>query len=161
MSAKPITPDFYERLLALGAAVLLVAVLVALAKGHPTWGQVPWQVWPHLVTILIALALTPVMLLRRRGDATHRLLGKIWVAAMFCTALLSFNLREINNGQFSPIHLLSAFTVVMAPLLWWFAATHRVAQHRRAVRGMVTGALLIAGFFTFPFNRLLGQWLFG
>ena len=28
------------------------------------------------------------------------------------------------------------------------------------VRGLVIGALLIAGFFTFPFNRLLGSWLF-
>jgi uncharacterized membrane protein len=161
MSPKPITPDFYERLLAFASLVLLAAVLTALAKGYPTWGQVPWQVWPHLVTILIALALTPVMLLRRRGDATHRLLGKIWVVAMILTAALSFNLREINHGQFSPIHLLSVFTLVMAPLAWWFARTHRIAQHRRSVRGLVTGALLVAGFFTFPFNRLLGQWLFG
>jgi uncharacterized membrane protein len=29
------------------------------------------------------------------------------------------------------------------------------------VRGMVTGALLVAGFFTFPFGRMLGAWLFG
>jgi uncharacterized membrane protein len=43
----------------------------------------------------------------------------------------------------------------------WAARTHRYAAHRRAVRGMVTGALLIAGFFTFPFGRLLGHWLFG
>jgi uncharacterized membrane protein len=35
-----------------------------------------------------------------------------------------------------------------------------VKRHRRSVRAMVTGALLIAGFFTFPFNRLLGHWLF-
>jgi uncharacterized membrane protein len=160
MNAKPITPDLYERLLAVASMVLLAAVLAALAKGYPTWGQVPWQVWPHLVTVLIALALTPMMLLRRRGDSTHRLLGKIWVASMFLTALLSFNVRVINPGQFSLIHLLSAFTVVMAPLAWWFAKTHRIAQHRRAIRGLVTGALLVAGFFTFPFNRLLGQWLF-
>ena len=25
----------------------------------------------------------------------------------------------------------------------------------------ITGALLVAGFFTFPFDRLLGHWLFG
>jgi hypothetical protein len=25
---------------------------------------------------------------------------------------------------------------------------------------LATGALLIAGFFTFPFDRLLGHWLF-
>jgi uncharacterized membrane protein len=35
------------------------------------------------------------------------------------------------------------------------------ARHRRGIRAMVLGALLIAGFFTFPFDRLLGRWLFG
>jgi len=49
---------------------------------------------------------------------------------------------------------------VAAPLIWWTARTHRVAAHRRQVRGMVTGALLVAGFFTLPFGRLLGRWLF-
>lgn len=161
MYAKPITPDLYERLLAFGAIVLLVAVLAALGRGYPTWGQVPWQIWPHLLTILIALALTPIMLLRRRGDPAHRLLGKVWIVSMILTAALSFNIRVINPGHFSAIHLLSIFTLVMAPLAWWFAHTHRIANHRRAVRGLVTGALLVAGFFTFPFNRLLGQWLFG
>ena len=46
-------------------------------------------------------------------------------------------------------------------LLWYAARTHKVALHRGSVRGMVTGALLIAGFFTFPFGRLLGRWLVG
>jgi uncharacterized membrane protein len=119
------------------------------------------MVWRGLLTILVALALTPVMLLGRRGDARHRLLGRIWVVAMLATALLSFGLTTINPGHFSWIHLLSAWTVIQAPIIWWSAATHRVTLHRRSVRGMVTGALLIAGVFTFPFNRLMGQWLFG
>ena len=59
------------------------------------------------------------------------------------------------------IHIISAVTLVLVPRLVWTARHHRVAQHRRAVRGLVTGALLIAGFFTFPFDRLLGHWLFG
>ncbi|HEX8300663.1 hypothetical protein [Sphingomonas sp.] len=159
--AKPISADTFERILALGALLLLAAALTALARGYSEWGRVPWQVWPHLGTILIALALTPVMLLRRRGDRKHRLLGRIWVIAMLATALLSFNLRLINRGDFSLIHLLSAWTLIQAPLIWWSARTHRVTLHRRTVRGMVTGALLIAGFFTFPFDRLLGHWLFG
>jgi uncharacterized membrane protein len=155
-----LAPSTYERILSVGAVTLLVAVVVALAKGFPDWPRVPWQVWPHLVTIMIALVLTPVMLLRRRGDARHRLLGRIWAASTFLTAALSFNLRGINDGQFSLIHLLSAFTLVQVPLLWWSARTHRVATHRRIVLGLVTGALLVAGFFTFPFGRLLGSWLF-
>ncbi|RYD55903.1 MAG: hypothetical protein EOP60_05555 [Sphingomonadales bacterium] len=158
---KPLAPDTFERVLAAAAALLLAAVFVALAKGYQEWSQVPWQVWPHLVTIVLALALTPVMLLRRRGDRPHRLLGTLWVVAMIATAALSFNLRVINTGQFSLIHLLSAWTLIQAPLIWWSARTHRVTMHRRTVRGMVLGALLIAGFFTFPFDRLMGHWLFG
>jgi uncharacterized membrane protein len=157
----PFAPDLFERILAIAATILLAAVIAALAKGYREWPLVPWQVWPHLVTVMAALALTPVMLLRRRGDPLHRALGRAWAASMVLTASLSFNLREINDGQFSIIHLLAVWTLIQAPLIWWSAHTHRVATHRRAVRGMVTGALLIAGFFTFPFNRLLGHWLFG
>lgn len=156
--AKPLTPDTFERALAFGSVALLLAVAAALFRGRAEWGRVPWQVWPHLATIVVALALTPTMLLRRRGDARHRSLGKLWVAAMLLTALLSFNLR--TSGHLSVIHILSAWTLIQAPLIWWSARTHNVAKHRGLVRGMVFGALLIAGFFTFPFDRLLGHWLF-
>jgi len=153
--------DTYDRLLAAGAALLLVIVLVALARGHAHWGAVPALVWAHLATIVIALALTPPMLLRRRGDARHRRLGRVWMLTMIGTAALSFGVRVTHPGHFSMVHLLSLFTLLMAPWAWWLAATHRIAAHRRAVRGLVTGALLIAGFFTLPFGRMLGRWLFG
>src|SRR6187549_2005881 len=104
----------------------LAAVLVALARGYPHWGAVPPLVWAHLATILPALALTPVMLLRPRGDRPHRLLGKIWVAAMLLTAILSFGVRESRHGGLSVIHLISAYVIVVAPLIWWNARNHRV-----------------------------------
>lgn len=153
--------DAYERGLALGAILLLAVVLVALARGHAHWHAVPGVVWAHLATILVALALTPVMLLRPRGDARHRLLGKIWVAAMFLTAAISFWVRTSHPGHFSVIHILSLYVLIAAPMVWWTARTRRLAAHRGQVRGMVTGALVIAGFFTLPFGRLLGSWLFG
>lgn len=157
----PLAPDTYERILAFGAIVLFAAVMAALFKGRAEWPLVPFVVWPHLATVMLATGLTPVMLLRRRGDRPHRLLGTLWVVSMIATAALSFNLRLINDGGFSLIHLLSVFTLITAPLIWWSARTHNLRVHRRAVRGMVTGALLVAGFFTFPFDRLLGHWLFG
>ena len=80
---------------------------------------------------------------------------------MVFTALISLSIRQVNDGQFSLIHLLSLLTLVLVPLLIWEARRHKVASHRSWVRGLVTGALLIAGFFTFPFGRMLGDWLFG
>ncbi len=141
--------------------ILFGFVIAALIRGYPHWAQVPPMVWAHLLTIMVALGLTPVMLLRRRGDALHRRLGTVWVLAMILTALLSFAVRNANHGNFSYIHILSAWVLIQVPIIWWSARTHRIRQHRSSVRGMVTGALLIAGFFTFPFNRMLGQFLFG
>jgi uncharacterized membrane protein len=122
---------------------------------------VPTVVWAHIATIFVAVALTPIMLLRRRGDRVHRALGWLWAVSLAMTALLTFGIRGINQGSFSLIHILSAWTLVQVPLLVWHARRHNHAKHRAAVRGIVTGALLIAGFFTFPFDRLMGEWLFG
>lgn len=140
---------------------LLAAVVIALARGTAEWNRVPALAWAHLLTIIVALALTPVILLRRRGDRRHRRLGTVWVAAMIATAAISLFVHVSGSGRFSPIHILSVWTLIQVPIIWWSARTHNVARHRGSVRGMVIGALLIAGFFTFPFNRPLGHWLMG
>ena len=160
-SAARLAPDRIDRILSAAAILLFAAAVTAIARGSADWARVPGVIWLHLATVLLATALTPVMLLRRRGDARHRLLGTIWVLAMLSTAIVSLFVHVSGPGRFSVIHLLSLWTLVQVPLIWWTARTHRVARHRRAVHGMVIGALLIAGFFTFPFHRLLGTWLFG
>ena len=157
----PNTPETFDKVLAAAAVLLLVAVLAALARGFGEWQRLPAVVWAHIATILVALVLTPFMLLRKRGDRPHRVLGWTWASALFLTALISFWVRTINPGGFSFIHLLSLLTIVQVPLIVLYARRHDWKRHRTAVRGMVTGALLIAGFFTFPFGRLMGNWLFG
>ena len=154
-------PDLYDRILTVAALALLAAVGTAVWKGRAEWGEVPTIIWAHIATIVVALVLTPVMLLRRRGDRLHRRLGWIWATAMATTAAATFGIRGLNQGSLSLIHILSAWTLIQVPLIVWAARTHNVARHRNAVRGMVTGALIIAGIFTFPFDRLMGHWLFG
>jgi len=156
-----LAPAPVDYALAAGAIVILVGVAAAVARGQSEWATIPWSVWVHLATISGALVLTPVMLLRRRGDRLHRLLGRLWIVLMLTTAAISFGIRGINHGGLSPIHLLSAFVIIQAPLAGWYAYKHDIRRHRRVVRGMIGGALLIAGGFTFPFGRLLGHWFFG
>ena len=161
ITPQQLIPDWFDRILCAGAVILLAALCIAVIRGQDDWIKIPYTVWFHLTTIAVALVLTPVMLLRKRGDRWHRKLGWVWVLSLLATAIVSFDIRLINRGGLSIIHLLSAWTLIQCAVIVWSARTHNVAKHRRAVRGMVFGALLIAGFFTFPFNRLLGEWLFG
>lgn len=158
---SPLAPDGYERALAFGAILLLGATLLAVARGFGRWGDMPPLVWAHLLTVGTALALTPALFLRARGDRIHRTLGWIWATAMFATALVSFGIRELRDGALSPIHILSAIVVLSIPALVLTARAHRHAPHRRIARGITTGGLLIAGVLTFPGGRQLGNWLLG
>ncbi len=81
--------------------------------------------------------------------------------SLFATAALSFGIRGINAGDLSFIHVFSVVTIVFVPLLVLAARRHRIARHRRTVRGLVTGALLTAGYFTLLPSRDLGGWLWG
>ncbi|MDE8650719.1 DUF2306 domain-containing protein [Novosphingobium album (ex Liu et al. 2023)] len=163
MTGKPVSlmPDRIEKVIGVLALVLLGFVVTAVAKGSADWGKLPWELWLHLATMALTLALTPAILWMRRGTLRHRVAGYAWVTALAVTALVSFRLRFTNHGGFSVIHLLSVITLVLLPALVLAARRHNHALHKRLVRGLCLGALLTAGFFTFPFHRLLGRWLFG
>ena len=157
-----------NEVLAAASAVLAITAIAAIVRGQADWGRVPPLVWLHLGSILLATLMTPVMLLRRKGDRDHRRLGYVWVAAMALTAATSlcFNTRVpsglgVFTGDFSFIHILSVWVLIQVPVIVIRARAHDRMRHERAVRGMVLGALLVAGFFTFPFNRMLGAWLLG
>ena len=156
-----LTPDRTERVLGWLSLALLAAALAALARGYSRWAMVDLAIWLHLATVLVALALTPVMLWQPRGTRRHRRLGYVWVTAMAISALNSFWITDTNPGHFSAIHLLSAFTAVQAPRIVLTARAKDHARHRKSVRALVIGGLLTAGALTFPFHRLLGRWLLG
>ena len=156
-----LAPDRTERVLGWLSLALLTAALAAIARGHAGWSAISFAIWLHLATVLVALTLTPVMLWQPRGTRRHRKLGYVWVGAMVVSALDSFWITETNHGQFSAIHLLSAFTAIQAPQIVLTARARKHDSHRRAVRALVIGGLLTAGSLTFPFHRLLGRWLLG
>ena len=153
--------DIVDKVLALAGALLILAVLVALLRGFEHWGQLSPVIWAHLATVVLALAMAPVQLLRRKGDLVHRVIGRIWALLLFGTALISFDIRELNHGNFSLIHGLSAFTIICVPTMVWADRRGDIRMHRGSARGLTAGALLTAGFFTLLPSRILGGWLFG
>ncbi len=115
----------------------------------------------HTVAAVTALVLGIAILLRPKGTATHKLTGRIWVAAMAITAITSFWIQELRHGDgFSPIHILSIITLATLARAIYAIRRGNVKSHQRAMIGAFAG-VLIAGAFTLLPGRIIGGWLFG
>ena len=115
----------------------------------------------HWVAAMLALLLGVIMLMRKKGTDSHKLIGSGFIAIMIVTAISSFFIREINNGAMSWIHIFIPITFFAS----WEAIHHirkgNVKRHKRAVIGMFFGALLIPGLFTFLPGRRMWMLFFG
>ena len=116
----------------------------------------------HAFAAMAAFALGLVQFAAPNGTLPHRTLGWIWVGLMLSVALSSFWIHQIRLvGPWSPIHLLSIFTLVMVPFGVWKAHRHQVAAHRLTMILIFTGALVIAGLFTLVPGRIMHAVVFG
>ena len=150
-------------------AALTVASMLfgGFGSGSPAMAQARVFSLPimlHLATVVPAFLLGPVVLWRRKGDATHRLLGRIWVCLMLVTAISSAFIRTPGAGiagtGFSFIHIFTVWTLVNVPLAVRAARRGEIARHRGMMTGLYAG-LVIAGAFSFLPGRLLGTFVFG
>jgi len=116
----------------------------------------------HAFAAMAAFALGIVQFAAPKGTLPHRTVGWIWVALMAIVAASSFWIHEVRLlGPWSPIHLLSIFTLIMLPIAVWRARRHRVADHRRIMTMTFVGALVIAGLFTLLPGRIMHAVVFG
>ena len=120
------------------------------------------QIPLHAFAAMAAFVLGLVQFAAPKGTLPHRTIGWIWLALMALVAGSSFWIHQIKLwGPWSPIHLLSIFTLVMLPLGVWYAHRHRVVDHRRIMIGVFSGALVIAGLFTLLPGRIMHAVVFG
>jgi uncharacterized membrane protein len=116
----------------------------------------------HAYAAMAALVLGIVQLSAPKGTLPHRTVGWIWVALMLVVCITAFFIHELRMwGRWSPIHLLAIFTLVMLPLAVRHARRHDVSRHRTAMISIFTGALVIAGLFTFYPGRIMYELVFG
>ena len=116
----------------------------------------------HAFAAMAAFALGVVQLSAPKGTLPHRTVGWTWVALMMTVAVTSFWIHDLKVwGIWSPIHLLSIFTLVMLPVGVLHAHRHRVDDHRKTMIWIFIGALVIAGLFTFMPGRIMHAMVFG
>ena len=116
----------------------------------------------HAVAAMTGFVLGVVQLSAPKGTLPHRTLGWIWVTLMVIVSVTAFFIHEIRLwGPWSPIHLLAIFTLATLPLAVWYAHQHNVSMHRFAMISIFTGALVIAGLFTFVPGRIMHAVVFG
>ena len=75
---------------------------------------------------------------------------------MVTVAATSFFIHDLRIWErWSPIHLLSIFTLATLPLAIVHARRHRVERHRNAMISIFIGALVVAGLFTLLPGRIM------
>jgi uncharacterized membrane protein len=114
----------------------------------------------HASAAMLTFFIGCVLLLSPKGRTFHRTLGWTWVLTMAVTAISSFFLRGLMGDSLSPIHALSAWTLIGLPMGLAAARRHNITAHRKQMTGMFTGGMLVAGLFTFLPGRLMWHTLF-
>ena len=116
----------------------------------------------HALVALLAVLLGGLQLSRAKGTAQHRLLGWIWVALMAYVAASSFFISEIKLwGAFSPIHLLSVWTLISLVMAIFHVRRGNIRQHKIWMMLLYVLALLVTGLFTLWPGRVMHAVLFG
>lgn len=136
-------------------------LVMSKSSAYPTihsFADAPWYVCTHLLVALIALLIGIVVLLRRKGTASHKILGWSWVVLMIGAAISSFFIQ--SSGHLSLIHVLSVVVLISVPRAVIDIRKGNLRGHKIAMISTFAG-LVIAGAFTLLPSRMLGQLVFG
>jgi uncharacterized membrane protein len=112
----------------------------------------------HALAALAATILGAAQLWAPKGTRIHRRVGWIWVGLMTFVAASGFFIHSLRViGPFSPIHLLSVFT--LASLWHAIRAARRgnIRAHRLTMVALFWMALILTGVFTFLPGRVMYQ----
>ena len=116
----------------------------------------------HASFAFAAIGLGAVQLLAPKGTLPHRTMGWAWAIVMILVAGTSLFIHTIRMwGPWSPIHLLSLFTLGVVPLAVLQARQHNVRAHRLAMLSIFTLALIVTGLFTLAPGRIMNKVVFG
>jgi uncharacterized membrane protein len=116
----------------------------------------------HAYAASLAVIAGAIQFAGPKGTLPHRYLGYLWVGLMLVVSISSFWINTINLfGPFSPIHLLSAFTIWSLFEAIKSARKGQIRRHKRFMQLMYLLALMVTGAFTLLPGRTMNAVLFG
>ena len=116
----------------------------------------------HAIAAILAIIVGGMQLYMNKGGATHKLLGYVWVGLMLIVSVSSFFIHEIKLwNAYSPIHLLSAWTIFSLGLAIYYVRVSNIKRHKQVMIMIYGFALVLTGFFTFMPGRVMHQIVFG
>ena len=116
----------------------------------------------HAIAAILAIIVGGMQLYMKKGGATHKLLGYVWVGLMLIVSVSSFFIHEIKLWNiYSPIHLLSAWTIFSLGLAIYYVRISNIKRHKQVMIMIYGFALVLTGFFTFMPGRVMHQIVFG
>jgi len=116
----------------------------------------------HAAFAFAAIGLGAAQLLAPKGTWSHRRLGWAWATLMILVAGTSLFIHTIRTwGPWSPIHLLSLFTLAVVPVALARARQHNIRAHRQSMIWIYTLALVVTGLFTLAPGRIMNKVIFG
>jgi uncharacterized membrane protein len=152
----------FQAFVFLGLSLVLLPVAAALLKAALGAAHYPEKLQEtafalHFWLVFSAIPLALVQIALPKGTVNHRLVGYVWCGLLVGSAMISFAMHELTGGV-SPPHAFSILTLVMVPLIVFFARSHRVVWHRNMVLGLCL-VMILAGALTFIPGRAIGSML--
>ncbi|MFD2587885.1 DUF2306 domain-containing protein [Croceitalea marina] len=124
-----------------------------------------YLMYAHLVTVVPCIFIGAYVLLAKKGTLIHRKLGKVYMALMLFTAVVTLFMpaavgaRLLNH--FGWIHLFSFLTLWTVPTAYTAIRKGNIRAHKRKMILLYFGAIVIAGGFTLAPGRYLHELFFG
>ena len=119
----------------------------------------------HLATIIPCVFIGAFIFLTKKGNPVHKTLGKIYMALMLFTGIVTlFMPAHVGPqflGHFGWIHLFSLLTINSVPKAYFAIRRGDLKAHKGHMFGLYLGGILIAGSFTFVPGRFMHQLFFG
>jgi len=107
-------------------------------------------IWVHFLAAVLAIVLGLINLVSEKGTFQHQIIGWFWLIIMIFVTISSLWIREINEGDFSWIHLLTIWTIISMGIAIINIKKGNIRTHAGFMVGTMVGAVIAGGFAMMP-----------